>query len=40
MLRLAGLVEEHAGELAVTEAVNSGKPLAAARRPGTASPWT
>ncbi|HUC22713.1 MAG TPA: aldehyde dehydrogenase family protein [Streptosporangiaceae bacterium] len=29
--RLAGLVEEHADELAVTEAVDSGKPLAVAR---------
>jgi phenylacetaldehyde dehydrogenase len=29
--RLAGLVEEHADELAVTEAVDSGKPLAATR---------
>ena len=29
--RLARLVEEHAGELAMTEAVDSGKPLATAR---------
>ncbi len=31
LLRLAGLIEEHAGELAVTEAVDSGKPLAVVR---------
>lgn len=31
LLRLAGLIEEHADELAVTEAVDSGKPLAVVR---------